>query len=100
MEVVPEEAARWLPTPIVQNDDPSIPDDAIVTRVVTIPSNCKPGADPAIPSCTNSALLVPLLRPMLPQYAHLVARPPSKLVIVDRYANVRRITEIALALSQ
>jgi type II secretory pathway component GspD/PulD (secretin) len=43
--------------------------------------------------------LVPLLRPMLPQQAHLVATP-DKLVIVDRYDNVRRIVEVAQALTR
>ncbi len=44
---------------------------------------------------------MPVLRPMMPQQAHLTALPPtaseqaaSKLVIVDSYANVKRITEV------
>jgi hypothetical protein len=41
-----------------------------------------------------------ILRPLLPQFAHLAALPPSKLVIVDRYANVQRITAIAESLDQ
>jgi general secretion pathway protein D len=42
-----------------------------------------------------AAQLVPILRPLLPQYAHLAAFPCSNtLLMVDRYANVKRIQEI------
>jgi general secretion pathway protein D len=45
--------------------------------------------------------VVPILRPLLPQYAHLAALPEQNvLVIVDRYANVKRLTEIVLALDK
>jgi len=42
-----------------------------------------------------AAFLVPILRPMLPQYAHLAAAVCSNsLLVVDSYANVRRIETI------
>jgi general secretion pathway protein D len=42
-----------------------------------------------------AAQLVPILRPLLPQYAHLAAFPCSNtLLMVDRYANVKRLQEI------
>jgi len=42
-----------------------------------------------------AAQLVPILRPLLPQYAHLAAFPCSNtLLMVDRYANVKRIQAI------
>jgi general secretion pathway protein D len=42
-----------------------------------------------------AAFLVPILRPLLPQYAHLAAVPCSNtLLMVDRYANVKRIEAI------
>ncbi|HEX6996487.1 MAG TPA: hypothetical protein VF339_20320 [Gammaproteobacteria bacterium] len=92
VHIVLDANARSLPTRIVQTDDDSIPDDEIVTRVLTLPDD------------VQAAQLVPILRPMMPQNAHLTALPrisPSseaqgtnKLVIVDHYANVRRITEV------
>jgi hypothetical protein len=91
--VVPVAEARQLPSKIVQDDDQNIPDDEWVTRVLTIKGN-------------RAAQLVPILRPMLPQAAQLAAfiggegATESKLVIVDRYANVRRITELAEVLTR
>jgi general secretion pathway protein D len=46
-----------------------------------------------------AAFLVPILRPMLPQYAHLAAAVCSNsLLVVDSYANVRRIETIVKTL--
>jgi len=46
-----------------------------------------------------AAFLVPILRPLLPQYAHLAAAVCSNtLLITDRYANVKRIEAIVKAL--
>jgi general secretion pathway protein D len=46
-----------------------------------------------------AAFLVPILRPLLPQYAQLAAWPCSNtLLITDRYANVKRIESIVKAL--
>jgi type II secretory pathway component GspD/PulD (secretin) len=42
-----------------------------------------------------SPLLVPILRPMLPQQAHLVALPcTNRLIIVDTFANATRIEKL------
>jgi general secretion pathway protein D len=84
--VVPDALARVLPTRVLLSDDDTVSDDEVVTRVLEIGSE-------------NAQQLVPLLRPMLPQQAHLVATP-DKLVIVDRYDNVRRIVEVAQALTR
>jgi general secretion pathway protein D len=70
----------------VQTDDASIAADEWVTRVLKTTN-------------TDAAFLVPILRPLLPQAAHLAAHgTTNQLVIMDRYANVRRITEIVRAL--
>jgi general secretion pathway protein D len=46
-----------------------------------------------------AASLVPILRPLLPQYAQLAAWPcANALLITDRYANVKRIEAIVKAL--
>ena len=88
---MPDANARQEPTRLLQRDDRSVPDDEVVTRVITLPGN-------------NAAQLVPILRPMMPQYAHLAAfatdEANSKLIVTDTYANVRRITELVQTLGQ
>jgi general secretion pathway protein D len=80
-----------MPTRMVQRDDPSIPDDEYVMRVITVP---------------NSAQLVPVLRPLMPQSAHLASTMPAdsgedgKLILVDYYINVRKMTELINALTR
>lgn len=81
VHVVPTAVARQLPTRLVQEDDPSVSDDEIVTRIIELDSET-PG-------------LVPILRPLLPQYAHLASDGEQALVIVDHYDNVRRISTLA-----
>jgi general secretion pathway protein D len=85
VNVIPDANARSVPTRLLQRDDSSVPDDEWVTRVITVPGN-------------NAANLVPILRPMLPQSAHLAAlvtdQASNKLIVVDTYANVRRLTEL------
>jgi general secretion pathway protein D len=87
--IVPDANARFLPVRLLNRDDDSVPDDEFVTRVITTP---------------NAHLLVPVLRPLMPQAAHLAAvlnegEPEStKLILMDTYANVRRMTELIDAL--
>lgn len=81
VHVVPTANARQLSTRLLQQDDPSVSDDEIVTRVIELDG--------------EAARMVPILRPMLPQYAHLASDGERSLVIVDHYDNVRRITAIA-----
>jgi len=84
VNIVPDAEIRFH-APVVPQDDASIPADLFVTRVLTTTN-------------IEAAFLVPILRPLLPQAAHLAAMPPSRLVVMDRYANVRRITEIVRSL--
>jgi general secretion pathway protein D len=80
--VIPVNELRFFPAPIANEDDPKIAADEWRTRVLTLQN-------------VEAANLVPILRPLLPQSAHLAAFPPSnQLLIVDRYANLKRITEI------
>jgi general secretion pathway protein D len=89
VNIIPDANARSMPTRLLQRDDNNVPDDEIVTRVITV---------------ANAAGLVPILRPMMPQYAHLAAGGSpdqiNKLIITDTYANVRRITELVQTLGQ
>ena len=94
VNIVPDANARFLPTRVLQRDDDSVPDDEVVTRILTVP---------------NAAQLVPVLRPLMPQSAHLAASigdadptsaQPDKLILMDSYANIRRMTEIINALTR
>jgi general secretion pathway protein D len=92
VNIVPDALARFMPSRLLQRDDPSVPDDEYVTRVITV---------------ANAAYLVPVLRPLMPQSAHLAATMPQpgesgdgKLILFDTYANVRRMTEIINALAR
>jgi general secretion pathway protein D len=81
VNVMPDASARQWPVPIVSGRE-SLPDASVVTKVIPVKS-------------ISAALLVPVLRPMIPQYGHLVAYPcRNTLIIVDTYANVKRIEKI------
>jgi len=90
INVVPERNARSLVTQIVQRDDTGIPDDLWVTRIIEVRDRSS-----SPDGFSTAAMLVPVLRPLLPQTAHFAAYPDSSsLIIVDRYANVKRISAI------
>jgi len=86
VEVVLNSDARQAPTPLATPDNIKGLDDELVTVVMTMKT-------------ISAAQLVPILRPLLPQYAHLAAFPDrNALIMTDRSANVRRILEIAKTL--
>lgn len=79
MAVVPDANARQLPSPIYTDLDFKAPDYEIVTVLVTPKKVC-------------AAMLVPVLRPLMPQAAHLAAEVQTNTLIVnDRAVNARRI---------
>jgi general secretion pathway protein D len=81
VNIVPDANIRFH-APLVQTDDASIPAELYVTRVL---------ATTHIPT----AYLVPILRPLLPQSAHLASsQTGNQLIVMDRYENVQRIAEI------
>ncbi len=81
VNIVPDSNIRFH-GPVVQADDDSIPAELYVTRVLTIVN-------------IEAAQLVPILRPLLPQAAHLAAHATNnRLIVADRYENVQRISEI------
>jgi general secretion pathway protein D len=98
VNIVPDAIIRSSPVPIVQNDDRSLAADEWITRIITT-------------TRVNAASLVPILRPMMPQSAHLVAQCTEqvgseargechRLVVMDTYANVQRIAAIVKTLDQ
>ena len=81
--VLPDANARQLPTPVYR--DANFKEDAneYVTLLWTAKKVC-------------AAHTVPVLRPLMPQAAHLAAEIGSNsLIITDRAANVRRIADMA-----
>jgi type II secretory pathway component GspD/PulD (secretin) len=99
VNIVPEFEIRTLALPLQQNDDSSIAADEWVTRIVAT-------------SKREASSMVPILRQLLPSAAHLAAMCGScepgaqgctncrQLLIVDRYANVQRLTAIVRMLDQ
>jgi general secretion pathway protein D len=92
VNIIPDANIRFMPGRVLERDDDSIPDDEVVTRIITV---------------RNAPYFVAILRPLMPQSAHLAAfmgdengNQPAKLILMDTYANVRRITEIVNALSR
>lgn len=81
IKILPDATARQIPS----NDLPdrvSSTSDEIVTQVIQVRN-------------VSAGQLVPILRPMMPQSAHLAAYPASNMLIVsDRAANVSRIARI------
>jgi general secretion pathway protein D len=83
--VVPDAYVRVEPLPLV-GDGEKMPDGEFVTAVFHVRS-------------LPAGWLVPILRPMVARFGHLVAMPCSNdLVIVERFANVRRIEAVVKAL--
>lgn len=80
--VVPDAGARQLPTPVYTDARFKALDDEWVTLLLSTKNVC-------------AAHLVPILRPLMPQAAHMAAHPQSNQMIVsDRAVNARRIAEL------
>lgn len=85
VNVVPEANARQLPLELITGNEtrPSAQYVSKLLAVKTVPATH----------------LVPVLRPLLPQQAHLVAfKCTNVLMIIDTFANVQRIEEMVRAL--
>jgi general secretion pathway protein D len=83
--VVPESSIRAMPIPTLSGKQ-VFPDSQYVSAVVPVT---------ALPAAT----LVPILRPLLPQQGHLAAAVcGNSILLVDTYANVRRIDSLIKAL--
>ncbi len=86
-KVIPDANARQVPG----NDLPgrvSASSDEIVTQVVQVRN-------------VSAAQLVPILRPLIPQYGHLAAYPSANILIIsDRANNVNRMLRIIQRIDQ
>jgi general secretion pathway protein D len=80
-KIVPDADARQDPS-IDLPASVSATSDEIVTQVIAVKN-------------VSAAELVPILRPMIPQYGHLAAYTPSNILIIsDRASNVHRMMAI------
>src|SRR5581483_8809190 len=81
VKILPDANARQLPS-VDLPEHVSSSSDEIVTQVIEVKN-------------VAAAQLVPILRPMMPQYAHLAAYPAANILIVaDRASNVHRLSRI------
>ena len=81
VKILPDANARQVPGLDNAADAPGGPDE-IVTQVITVRN-------------VGAAQLVPILRPLIPQYGHLAAHQASNMLIIsDRAANVNRLVRI------
>lgn len=82
LAVVPDANARQLPTPVHTDKGFKALDNEVVTLLLQPKNVC-------------AAFMVPVLRPLMPQAAHLAAEiQTNSLIINDHAVNVRRIAEM------
>lgn len=81
IKILPDANARSMPALDLSNLSHAGGDE-IVTQVVSVKN-------------VQAAQLVPILRPLIPQYGHMAAHPASNMLIIsDRSANVKRMVRI------
>jgi len=86
-KIVPDADARQMPS-IDLPSQVSPTSDEIVTQVIAVKN-------------VSAAELVPILRPMIPQFGHLAAYPPSNILIIsDHASNVHRMIAIIQRIDQ
>jgi general secretion pathway protein D len=86
-KILPDANARQIPS-IDLPDHVSATSDEIVTQVIDVEN-------------VSAAQLVPILRPLIPQYGQLAAYPASNILIIsDRANNVNRIIRIIRRIDQ
>jgi general secretion pathway protein D len=80
--VLPEAEVRSMPIPTLSGSK-QYDDNEFVTKIIPIKS-------------ISAAMLVPALRPILPQYGHLAAIncANNSIIVIDHFANVKRIQSV------
>ncbi len=87
IKIIPDANARQVPS-VDLPESISSSSDEIVTQVIAIKN-------------VSAAQLVPILRPLIPQYGHLAAYPASNMLIIsDRSNNVNRLVRIIRRIDQ
>jgi general secretion pathway protein D len=81
IKIIPNQDQRTAPALDLPNDV-SATSDELVTQIITLKN-------------VSAGVLVPMLRPLIPQYGHLAAYPAGNMLIIsDRASNVSRIMRI------
>src|ERR1700735_4281797 len=87
IKIIPNNDSRQAPALDLPNEV-SATSDELVTQIITLKN-------------VNAGVLVPMLRPLIPQYGHLAAYPPGNMLIIsDRASNVSRIMRIVERMDQ
>jgi general secretion pathway protein D len=87
IKIIPNTDARQLPANDLPNSVSSTSDE-IVTQVITLKN-------------VSAAQLVPMLRPLVPQYGHLAPYATGNMLIIsDRASNVNRLVRIIERIDQ
>ncbi|MBJ88474.1 MAG: type II secretion system protein GspD [Woeseia sp.] len=85
VKIVPDASARQYSGLLSTNNAAA---DDIVTQVIQVQN-------------VGAAQLVPILRPLIPQYGHLAAHPASNMLIIsDRASNAQRLLRIVRRIDQ
>ena len=88
IKIIPDANARQLPGQEDLPDRVNKDSDEFITQVIAVRN-------------VSAAQLVPVLRPLIPQYGHLVAYPASNMLIIsDRASNVSRMMRIIQRIDQ
>ncbi len=88
IKIIPDANARQLPGDADLPERVNGSSDEFITQVIAVRN-------------VSAAQLVPVLRPLIPQYGHLVAYPPSNMLIMsDRASNVSRMMRIIHRIDQ
>lgn len=86
IQIVPDANARQLPVRLIDDSSRGIGEFEMVMKVID-------------PAPLKASQVVPMLRPLLPQYSHLVAdSQTNSLIVVTRYAGVRTLEGLLRAL--
>jgi len=86
IKIVPDATARQYAGPLGAAG--AAGGDDVITQVIQVQN-------------VGAAQLVPILRPLIPQYGHLAAHPGSNMLIIsDRAANVTRMLSIVRRIDQ
>jgi general secretion pathway protein D len=82
ISVLPDANSRQLSTPVFTDVNFKASDHELATLLIDVKNAC-------------AAQIVPVLRPLMPQAAHMAAYPPGNtLILNDRAANLRRIAQL------
>ena len=80
IRIIPAKDARTAPVPVTRRSVE--PSSEVITQVIQLEN-------------ISAAKLIPVLRPLAPQQAHMAAYAPSNAIIIsDTAANIARITDV------